>query len=171
MRRLLISALITGLALSPISAAASPQAATRDDRAAITTPATDPDSTARLGVMVMSLTGELRQHYGAPRDQGVLVARVEPGSAASAAGVQVGDVLTEIDHRSVNMPDDVVAALAAHKVGDRVEIAVVRDGSRRVLATTLSADKARHSAVLKLLRTWPFGWMGDEAPDQRHCGA
>lgn len=43
-------------------------------------------SKRRLGVLVMSLTPELRKHLGATESRGVLVARVEPGTPAAAAG-------------------------------------------------------------------------------------
>src|SRR4051812_40154999 len=53
-------------------------------------------SQGRLGVMVMGLTPELRAYFGAPKDAGLLVARVQPKSPASRAGIQVGDVLTTV---------------------------------------------------------------------------
>src|SRR5205823_2831597 len=41
---------------------------------------------SHLGVMVMAMTPELRRFFGVTSDRGVLIARVEPGSAASRAG-------------------------------------------------------------------------------------
>ena len=43
-----------------------------------------------LGVELVDLTPELREHFGAPRDVGVMVGRVEPGSPAARAGLEVG---------------------------------------------------------------------------------
>jgi membrane-associated protease RseP (regulator of RpoE activity) len=80
-----------------------------------------------LGVMVMALTPELRRFFGITSGRGVLIARVEPGSAASRAGIQVGDVLTRVGQQPVRTGDDVLQALAAHP-GERIRIGVVRQG-------------------------------------------
>ena|ERR1043166_8343410 len=82
---------------------------------------------SHLGVLVMQLTPELRRFFGVTSDRGVLIGRVEPGSAAARAGIQVGDVLTRVGPREVRSGDDVVQALAAHQ-GERLRIAVVRQG-------------------------------------------
>src|SRR5262245_15606747 len=44
-----------------------------------------------LGVQLIGITPELRQHYGVPKDAGVLVGAVEADSPAAKAGIQVGD--------------------------------------------------------------------------------
>ena len=79
----------------------------------------------RLGVMVMGLTPELRQFFGVRSDRGVLIARVEPGSPAAKAGVQVGDVLVRVGRQQARSGEDVVQALAAQG-GGRIRIAVIR---------------------------------------------
>lgn len=94
-----------------------------------------------LGVLVMQLTPELRKFFGVTSDRGVLVARVEPHSAASRAGVQVGDVLTRVDGRQVRSGEDVVQALAARQ-GDRVRIALVRQGRMVRLSASLPGNRA-----------------------------
>src|SRR5262245_50302044 len=54
-----------------------------------------------LGVGLTDLTPELRTHFGAPEDAGVMVSKVEPGSPADKAGIKVGDVLASIDGKEV----------------------------------------------------------------------
>ena len=101
-----------------------------------------PDATAtrqgRLGVMVMAVTPELRHFFGVASDRGVLVARVEPGSAAARAGVQVGDVLVRVGPQIVHTGDDVIQALAA-RPGARVRVSVVRQGRPTHLVAVLTA--------------------------------
>lgn len=93
----------------------------------------DPESTAsqtgqpRLGVIVMGLTPELRRFFGVPNDRGVLIARVEPSSAAARAGLQVGDVLVRVGRQPARSASDVVQALAA-QAGGRIRIVVNRRG-------------------------------------------
>jgi membrane-associated protease RseP (regulator of RpoE activity) len=160
MRRIPALLCAAGLAAAPASAAAGPSS--------------DPWSTAqpqtvekfewstsrgRLGVMVMSLTPELRKHFGATEDRGVLVAHVDAGSPAASAGIEVGDVIVEVHGQKIDAAPDVLAALADVGKGEHAKIELVRDGKSRTLDATL-ANNARASMMLSppLLRDWmkPF---------------
>jgi serine protease Do len=96
---------------------------------------------ARLGVMVMSLTPDLRTYFGAPTGKGVLVAKVEPNSAAAKAGINVGDVIVEVKGESVDDARDVISALADSKQGDKVHVEVIRDKKRVGLDAAISPRK------------------------------
>lgn len=99
---------------------------------------------ARLGVMVMSLTPELRGYFGAANDKGVLVAKVEPSSAAAKAGIKVGDVIVDVKGSAVEDAGDVIEALSESKTGDKVDVAVVRDHKPVTLHATIDKAPARH---------------------------
>jgi membrane-associated protease RseP (regulator of RpoE activity) len=97
-----------------------------------------------LGIMAVDLTPELRSHFGAPEDSGVLVGRVEPDSPADKAGLKVGDVLTRVAGEDVASSWDVRKALQDSKDGDTVEIEVLRDGRSTTLnATVKEREQAR----------------------------
>lgn len=81
-----------------------------------------------LGVMLDDLTSELRQHFGAPEDAGVLVARVEPDSPAAVAGVKVGDVVTSLDGEWVRSSHDVRRRVRGMDEGQTVRMDLVRGG-------------------------------------------
>jgi hypothetical protein len=81
-----------------------------------------------LGVELTSLTAELRGHFGAPGDAGVMVARVEDDSPAAAAGLRVGDIITSVDGETVASPQLVGMAVRSHEPGETVQLMVVRDG-------------------------------------------
>lgn len=98
------------------------------------------ESRGRLGLALESINGELRRHFGAPADRGLLVAHVEPGTPAAAAGVAVGDIITDVDTAAANDVTDVVAAVATAKSGDHVTIAIVRDGKPLQLTATMTDD-------------------------------
>lgn len=89
-----------------------------------------------LGVQVLGLTPELRAHFGAPEDAGVLVAKVEGGSPAAAAGIEVGDVLTAVDGKAIAGPQSLALAIREKKAGESVNVDFLRDKG------TLSASVA-----------------------------
>jgi membrane-associated protease RseP (regulator of RpoE activity) len=95
---------------------------------------------ARLGTQVSSMTSELRKFFGAPADVGLLVQHIEPGSAAEAAKVAVGDVLVEVDGQRIEQVSDVRDALADRAKGDVVAVVVVRKHKRKKLKATLTND-------------------------------
>lgn len=178
MRRFQTLLIAAGLATAPVGAVAGPsQAATGSGsqtapaaRAPAAAPHAAPPivetyhwstSRGRLGVMVMSLTPDLRRHYGAAGDRGVLVAQVEPGSPAAKAGVAVGDVIVGVRGKAIDDATDVVSAIADAGKGDKVAIQLVRDGAARTIDVQLTADAPPAiSAAPGNLDEWP-GWMRD----------
>ncbi|MFG1915420.1 trypsin-like peptidase domain-containing protein [Micromonospora sp. NPDC048898] len=69
---------------------------------------------------------------------GALVASVTPGSPAEKAGLQRGDVVTKFGDKPVNDSDDLVGAVQAGKVGDRVEVQYKRNGVEKSATVTLA---------------------------------
>lgn len=72
---------------------------------------------------------------------GVRIASVQAGSAAAGAGVQVGDVLTQVDTRTVRSAADVRAALAAAESGS-VRLTVQRGGKTQQLTANIGGGTA-----------------------------
>jgi PDZ domain-containing secreted protein len=123
---------------------------------------------ARLGVMVMSLTPELRGYFGAANNQGVLVAKVEPDSPAAKAGINVGDVIVDVKGNMIDDASDVIDALSDAKSGDKVTVAVVRDHKQISLDATIM--KASSSSRSHAQREWlekMFPWF-DDWPSSSH---
>jgi C-terminal processing protease CtpA/Prc len=121
---------------------------------------------ARLGVMVMSLTPELRSHFGAASDKGVLVAKVEPGSAAAKAGIKVGDVLVDVKGNTVDEASDVIAALSDAKSGDAVKIGLVRDHKQMSLDATIGTTSSAKKEPDWLKRIFPWFRPDRDAPER-----
>jgi len=96
-----------------------------------------------LGIHLMELTPALREHFGAPRDAGILVADVETGTPAAKAGLQVGDVVTRVDGERVESSRDLSRAIRRKKAGETVKIEVQRNKSARTLTATIEERKGR----------------------------
>lgn len=94
---------------------------------------------ARLGIAGIEISAQLREHFGAPRDQGVLVDVVEPDSTAARAGVLVGDVVIEVGGEPIASSHAIREAMRGREQGDDVAIAIIRDGKRMDLHAPVTA--------------------------------
>jgi membrane-associated protease RseP (regulator of RpoE activity) len=91
-----------------------------------------------LGVQLLQMTPELREHFGAPKDAGVLVAKVTPDGPGAKAGLRVGDVLTAIDGEKVADDSDVRRRIRSKKDNDTAALEVVRNRARQNLKAQIA---------------------------------
>jgi serine protease Do len=96
----------------------------------------------RLGVGIQELDQALSKSFGLDRPRGALVASVEPGGPAAAAGVQEGDVILSFDGRAVDSAGALPATVAAAKPGREVELEVWRERGVRKLRVQLGETAA-----------------------------
>jgi putative serine protease PepD len=73
----------------------------------------------------------------AQNGDGAQVAEATSGGPSADAGIQAGDVVTEVDGDRVQDPDDVAQAIEDNQPGDKVEVKVQRGGSEQTLEVTL----------------------------------
>jgi len=92
---------------------------------------------AYLGVSLIDLTAELREHYGATKESGVLVGDIEENSPAAKAGVRVGDLILSVDGKDVASSIELRRALRDKKDGDSARIDVLRGRNRQSLVATV----------------------------------
>ncbi len=86
----------------------------------------------RPGLRVADLPEADRQ-----RMVGAVIVRIAPGGSADAAGLKPGDVITRIGDRPIRRASDVTSAVHMYRVGERFDVAVLREGRRRTLAMQL----------------------------------
>jgi S1-C subfamily serine protease len=68
---------------------------------------------------------------------GAVITEVTSGSAADEAGLEVDDLVIEIDGSTVQGPADLAAQVQTHQPGSTVDLIVVRDGDEMTLTVTL----------------------------------
>ncbi len=71
------------------------------------------------------------------QDTGLLLVSVETGSAAEAAGLEVGDIILTFAGSPVHDHEALVSALADKGAGARVDVQIVRGGSPRTVSLTI----------------------------------
>ena len=93
--------------------------------------------TGWIGLRAIPLPPELREHFGAPVDSGVMISKIETGSPAESAGFELGDVLYEMDGRSLKNPAQLYKLLAGAGVGNETEFRLMRWGLEVVLESVV----------------------------------
>jgi S1-C subfamily serine protease len=79
-----------------------------------------------LGIVGVTLDRRIARYYGVGIEKGVLVVRVDRGSPAYRSGIREGDVIVGIGGYRVENLEEFLAQLYRYKVGDRVQLDVVR---------------------------------------------
>lgn len=92
---------------------------------------------AYIGIQMRALDKQLASYLGYSGSQGIVVVSVQPGSPAEKAGLQMRDIVLELNHKKLSDPDEVRAAIAKLKVGDKITLLVWRDGGLQPYAVTL----------------------------------
>ena len=74
-------------------------------------------------------------------ENGVRFSDVKPGSPAAKAGFQAGDVLIQFGDKAIKNLYDFTDALRRSKIGDKVQVTVLRDGKQVTASVTLEQRK------------------------------
>ena len=84
-----------------------------------------------LGVNIYNVTADIAKEFGLTESSGALVAGVVQGSAADRAGVKTGDIITSINGTNMKDAGELRNTIGMLRVGDKVEIGLLRDGKSR----------------------------------------
>ena len=97
----------------------------------------------QLGVVIQDLTPELADAFNVgKRQRGAVIAEVQKGSAADKAGLEVGDVVVELDDKEILSSAQLRSVVGLKRVGDRITVTVLRDGKRKEFRAVLAAASA-----------------------------
>jgi serine protease Do len=102
---------------------------------------------ARLGVMVQDLDQALADSFGLSRPDGALVSSVAPDSPAAKAGLQAGDVITQINKTPVKRAGDLSSEIGMNTPGTKVTVKVWRNKATRDFDIALSGGEAEKTAA------------------------
>jgi serine protease Do len=91
-----------------------------------------------LGIQMVTLSPAIAAERDLNAREGVLVTQVVDGSPAEQAGLQVDDVIIEVQEKKVNDIAGVSGAIASLKPGDRMTIVVVRGDQMITVNPTLA---------------------------------
>jgi len=95
-----------------------------------------------IAMQPVEVPENMRSRLPAQMRVGLLVMQVENGGPAERAGVLLGDVLFEVSGKTVEQVDAIQDALATAKIGDVLQIRVIRAGEIKPVSITLG-ERAR----------------------------
>jgi serine protease Do len=88
----------------------------------------------KLGLTVQNVTPEMAESLGLNRANGVVVTAVQPQSPAAEAGLRRGDVILEINRKTVASADEFEKLLTQFKPGESLLFLISRGGNNLFLA-------------------------------------
>jgi serine protease DegQ len=98
-------------------------------------------SRGSLGMQTQDITPNIAKLLGLKDNNGAVVTRVLPGSAADRAGLQAGDVVTAINGASLQSSDQLSNAEGLLPANSTVSLSVLRNGTTRQVTAQLAPEK------------------------------
>ena len=103
---------------------------------------------AYLGLSYITITSEVAKEYKLPVSQGAYVhsdnnrqGAVVSGGPAAKAGIKDGDIITKIGNIEVGRAGSISTLVGEYKVGDTIQLTIIRDKQEIVVNVTLEAYK------------------------------
>ena len=90
-----------------------------------------------LGVLIQPIDKDLAASFGMDRATGALVAEITSDGPAAAAGILEGDIIVEFDGREIDLSSQLPHFVGQTRVGEKVDVVVIRDTRRERLKVTI----------------------------------
>ena len=119
----------------------------------------------KLGVRIQDLTADLSEAFGIEQTRGAIITKVEVDSMAEQAGIQPGDVVISANNRSVGKGADLRNIIGLLRVGDTLNLDLMRGGELRTINTTiggLAVDSSVGTNLNSRLQGASFSEMTDQ---------
>lgn len=98
-----------------------------------------------LGVSIQSIDPENASALGVEIDYGALISSIEPGSAAEKAGLQVDDIIIQIDNEKISNSRELANIIGLKGSGEEVEIQLVRNNNKINVVAILGQQQLSRS--------------------------
>jgi serine protease Do len=94
-----------------------------------------------LGVVIQTVTPEIKEEFGLKTTEGALVGEVSKDSPAERAGLNRGDVIISFDGEKVDKMNSLPPMVAGTPIGKEVEIVVIRKAEEEKLTVKIGELK------------------------------
>jgi serine protease Do len=101
-----------------------------------------------IGVQIQPVTPDVANAIGLADASGALVAHVNDGSPAAAAGLKTGDVITSFGGHDIKDPRSLSRAVADVTPGTKEDVTVLRNGKSENLSITVGSNDTEQKPVV-----------------------
>lgn len=125
-----------------------------------------------IGIGIADVTPENAKFFGDSAAMGGVVTQVESDSPGAKAGLQIGDVITEVDGHKVNDAGELQVLIGQKQPGTKINLTVLRDGKTVTMPVTLeelgsrNAEENSNSGEGTGKMRWGIG-LGNVTPEVR----
>ncbi|HEX8810431.1 MAG TPA: Do family serine endopeptidase [Terracidiphilus sp.] len=102
-------------------------------------------SHGHIGIGIADVTPENAKFFDETNASGGVVTQVEPDSPGAKAGLQIGDVVTEIDGQKVSDAGELQVLVGQKQPGSKIMLTVLRDGKSMKVPVTLEELGSRNA--------------------------
>ncbi len=92
-----------------------------------------------LGIQMRDITTDIAEYYNLDSTEGVVVVGVIPGSPAQTAGLRQGDIILQIDKKSVKDADALAERIKETEIGQKIELTIHRE--QATLSITVEVEE------------------------------
>jgi len=92
-----------------------------------------------IGLRIQSLDETIANYYKLENTRGVIITQVLPKSAASRSGLNVGDVILQVDEYKINNEQTLIGVFQEFRTGQTISIKILRDNEQLIKKMTLES--------------------------------
>ncbi|MGH9516873.1 MAG: Do family serine endopeptidase [Terriglobales bacterium] len=96
-----------------------------------------------MGIGISDVTPDEAKFFNVKTATGAVVSQVEADSPASKAGLKTGDVITELNGKTVNDAGELQVEVGQKQPGTKIDLTIMRDGKSEQVPVILEAMGAR----------------------------
>ena len=115
-----------------------------------------------LGIQITDVNATVAEEFSLQVSQGVLINRVNSGSAAELSGLQKGDVIVGIDGHRVNSVSELQELVARNRPGKEISVSYLRGGATNEVKARLRNSEGNEKVEKKKVM---FDLKGIEVED------
>jgi S1-C subfamily serine protease len=86
---------------------------------------------------IQSLDESIANYYKLDDIRGVIVTQVLPKSTASRSGLNVGDIILQVDEYKINNEQTLIGVFQEFRTGQTISIKIIRDNEQLIKKMTL----------------------------------
>jgi serine protease Do len=94
-----------------------------------------------LGISVQDISDDIAKNLNHKNKSGALVSDVFKGDPADKAGIKIGDIIIEINGKSIKDTHDLLVTIATLQVDQKMNLKAIRDGKEMTFLVTVAERK------------------------------